>query len=68
MPPQRLAAMERALSRLSPTLLRALLHQCSLVDQLIKGLAVGDPWHRLAVVADALAAGGFRAGRPIPQR
>jgi DNA polymerase III subunit delta len=68
MPPQRLAAMERALSRLSPTLLRALLHQCSLVDQSIKGLAVGDPWHRLAVVADALAAGGFRAGRPIPQR
>jgi DNA polymerase-3 subunit delta len=68
MPPQRLAAMERALSRLSPTLLRALLHQCSLVDQAIKGLAVGDPWHRLAVVADALAAGGFRAGRPAPQR
>lgn len=68
MPPQRLAAMERALSRLSPTLLRALLHQCSLVDQSIKGLAVGDPWHRLAVVADALAAGGFRAGRPVPQR
>jgi DNA polymerase III subunit delta len=69
LPPQRLQAIERALSRLSPTACCArLLHQCSLVDQSIKGLAVGDPWHRLAVIADALAAGGFRAGRPIPQR
>jgi DNA polymerase III subunit delta len=68
LPPQRVQAIERALSRLSPMLLRALLHQCSLVDQSIKGLIGGDPWHRLAVVADALAAGGFRAGRPIPQR
>jgi DNA polymerase-3 subunit delta len=67
-PPQRVQAIERALARLSPTLLRALLHHCSLVDQSIKGLIGGDPWHRLAVVADALAAGGFRAGRPIPQR
>lgn len=68
LPPQRVQAIERAMSRLSPGLLRALLHQCSLVDQSIKGLITGDPWHRLAVVADALAAGGFRAGRPVAQR
>jgi DNA polymerase III subunit delta len=68
LPPQRAQAIERAVSRLSPGLVRALLHQCALVDQSIKGLAIGDPWHRLSVIADALAAGGFRAGRPIPQR
>lgn len=68
LPPQRVQAIERAVTRLSPGLVRALLHQCALVDQSIKGLTSGDPWHRLAVIADALAAGGFRAGRPIPQR
>ncbi|MCG6896589.1 MAG: DNA polymerase III subunit delta [Thiocapsa sp.] len=68
LPPQRLQAIARALTRLSPHLLRTLLQQCALTDQSIKGLATGDPWHRLAVVADALAAGGFRLARPVRQR
>jgi DNA polymerase-3 subunit delta len=66
LPPHRAQAIRQAVSRLSPTLLRSLLHQCALVDQSIKGLAAGDPWHRLAVITDTLAAGGYRAGRPIP--
>jgi DNA polymerase-3 subunit delta len=65
LPPKQAQAIGRALSRLSPTLVRSLLHQCALVDQSIKGLAPGDPWHRLAIITDALAAGGYRAGRPI---
>lgn len=60
LPPQRIQAMERALSRLSPTLLRTLIQQCALVDQMIKGQTPGDPWHRLAVIADAMAGGGLR--------
>lgn len=67
LPPQRRQAIERALKRLSPDLLHMLLRQCALADQSIKGLATGDPWHRLAVVADALAAGGFLAAHPVRQ-
>ncbi|NCA70882.1 MAG: DNA polymerase III subunit delta [Sphingobacteriia bacterium] len=68
LPPQRAQAIERALARLSPALLRTLLQQCALVDQAIKGLIRVDPWHQLAVIADTLAAGGFRAVQPLPRR
>lgn len=37
--------------------LQALVARCALIDLTIKGLAPGDPWHGLAVVADDLAAG-----------
>lgn len=65
LPPQRAQTIERALARLSPALLRSLLHRCTLVDQSIKGLAPGDPWQRLATIADALASGQRRDARPL---
>jgi DNA polymerase-3 subunit delta len=62
-PRMREPSVERALQRLSPTLLQDLLHQCAEADLAIKGLDPRDPWHQLAAIADALA-GGF----PIPLR
>ncbi len=63
-PKQRIGAVERTLQKCSPGLLRALIEQCAWVDRIIKGVAPGDPWHRLAVIADTLAAGGFRIAQP----
>ncbi len=67
-PRMRQAAIERALRRLSPALLHALLDECALADRSIKGIATGDPWHRLAVIADTLCAGGSQlaAGAKYP--
>lgn len=65
-PRMRQDAVERALKRLSPTLLQDLLHQCAQADLAIKGLSPQDPWHQLAAIADALAAGAFRI--PLPAR
>ena len=64
-PAPRQEAVERALRRLSPKLLRALLRQCAAADRSIKGLSPMDPWHRLGIIADALAAGGFRLPPPL---
>ncbi|MGQ9830766.1 MAG: DNA polymerase III subunit delta [Thermochromatium sp.] len=47
----------RALRRLSPRLLHELLAQCADVDRIIKGVAPGDAWHQLAVIADRLSGG-----------
>ncbi|MBK1644206.1 DNA polymerase III subunit delta [Thiocapsa imhoffii] len=65
LPPQRQQAIERAVTRLAPSLLHELLKECERVDQAIKGLAPDDPWHLLTVIADRFAAGGLRAGRPL---
>ena len=59
-PRMRQETIERALRRLSPRLLQRLLRQCLQTDLSIKGSAGGDPWHRLAIIADALCAGAFR--------
>lgn len=61
-PRMRQAAVERALQRLTAVRLQDLLHQCAQADLAIKGLAPSDPWHQLAAIADALAAGRF----PVP--
>ncbi len=58
-PRPRQETIVRALRRLSPTLPHRLLQQCLLADLSIKGLAPGDPWQRLAIIADALSAGDF---------
>ena len=63
-PRMRQDAVERGLKRLSPILLQDLLHQCAQADLAIKGLSPQDPWHQLAAIADALAAGAFRI--PLP--
>ena len=63
-PRPRQEAIGRALNRLSPGLLRALLRQCALADRAIKGLAPEDPWQRLDFIADTLAAG--RPSLPAP--
>lgn len=63
-PRPRHEAVERALRRFPPTLPGALLRQCAAADRSIKGLGRGDPWHRLAIIADALAAGGFKLPPP----
>ena len=57
--------VERALRRLSPKLLGALLRQCAAADLSIKGLSPTDPWHRLGIIADAFAAGAFKLPPPI---
>ncbi len=64
-PPHRQESVGRALQRLSPRLLRALLRQCAAADLAIKGLSPTDPGHRLGLIADALAAGGFRLPPPL---
>ncbi|MBK1718040.1 DNA polymerase III subunit delta [Thiocystis violacea] len=46
--------IERALRRLSTARLQELLQRCAKVDRSIKGLAPGDSWHQLAVIADGL--------------
>jgi DNA polymerase III delta subunit len=58
-------AIERALARLSPGLLRRLLQRCAGIDRAIKGQGSGDPWHGLSVLADALAR-GVTGGRARP--
>lgn len=63
-PRTREQAIERALQRLSPGLLQDLLSHCAQADLAIKGLDPQDPWHQLALIADALAAGGPRV--PVP--
>lgn len=63
-PRTREQAIERALQRLSPGLLQDLLSHCAQADLAIKGLDPQDPWHQLALIADALAAGGLRV--PVP--
>jgi DNA polymerase-3 subunit delta len=63
-PRMRQDAVERALRRLAPDLLQDLLGQCAEVDLAIKGLAPSEPWHQLATIADALAAGA--SGIPLP--
>jgi DNA polymerase-3 subunit delta len=60
-PRMRQDAVERALARLSPALLRRLLQRCADIDRAIKGQAAGDPWHALSVLADALARGAAKA-------
>lgn len=64
-PRPRQDAVERALRRLPPALPGALLRQCAAADRSIKGLGPGDPWHRLIIIADALAAGGFKLPPPM---
>lgn len=64
-PPHRQESVGRALQRLSPRLLRALLRQCAAADLAIKGLSPTDPGHRLGIIADTLAAGGFRLPPPL---
>jgi DNA polymerase III subunit delta len=59
-PRMREQAIERALQRRSPHLLQDLLRHCAQADLAIKGLDPRDPWHQLAAIADALAAGAFR--------
>ncbi len=56
-PRPRQESIGRALERLSPALLRALLRQCALADRAIKGLTPEDAWQRLGFIADTLAAG-----------
>lgn len=56
-PRSRFDQIARALNRLPLPFLRELLRRCAVIDRAIKGLAAGDPWHGLTVVADALAAG-----------
>jgi DNA polymerase-3 subunit delta len=68
MPRQRMEAIERALRRLSPTLLQSLVRQCALTDRAIKGLAPGDAWLRLNFIADTLAAGAIRLPPPPTPR
>jgi len=63
-PRMREQAIERALQRLAPRLLQDLLRHCAQADLAIKGLDTGDPWHQLTIIADALAAGGFRIAVP----
>jgi len=68
-PRMRQAPVERALQRLTPSLLQDLLHQCAQADLAIKGLGPGDPWHQLSTIADALAAHRPPAERsPRPNR
>jgi DNA polymerase-3 subunit delta len=64
MPRPRLEAIERALRRLSPTLLQSLVRHCALTDRAIKGLAPGDAWSRLNFIADTLAAGAVKLSPP----
>ncbi|QGU32983.1 DNA polymerase III subunit delta [Thermochromatium tepidum] len=56
-PRMRQETIERALRRLSTGQLRELLWQCAGVDRAIKGVDPGDPWHRLARIADGLSGG-----------
>lgn len=51
---QRLA--EPALRRIGPRKLMTALSECARIDQQIKGVAVGDPWHSLRGLALLLAA------------
>ncbi len=46
-----------ALKRLTLEHLQELLRQCACADRVIKGVSPGDPWHRLAAIADALSGG-----------
>ena len=64
-PRMREQAIGRALQRLSPRLLQDLLQHCAQADLAIKGLDPCDPWHQLAAIADALAAGGFQIPLPL---
>ncbi|MGE5153808.1 MAG: DNA polymerase III subunit delta [Bdellovibrio bacteriovorus] len=64
-PRMREQTIERALQRLSPSLLQDLLQHCAQADLAIKGLAAQDPWHLLATIADALAASGH--GMLVPR-
>ena len=68
MPRPRMEAIERALHRLSPTLLQSLVRQCALTDRAIKGLAPGDAWLRLNFIADTLAAGAVKLPPPPTPR
>ncbi|WP_295391404.1 DNA polymerase III subunit delta [uncultured Thiodictyon sp.] len=67
-PRQRQEAIERALRRLSGTLLRSLVRQCALADRSIKGLGPNDAWERLAFIADTLASGALRLPPPPTPR
>ncbi|QIK37515.1 DNA polymerase III subunit delta [Caldichromatium japonicum] len=57
-----------ALKRLPLARLYALLGQCAHADRVIKGVSPGDPWHRLATIADALSGGPLwgLAQQPAP--
>jgi DNA polymerase-3 subunit delta len=48
--------VQRALKRLPLGRLHRIVARCAVADREIKGLANGDPWHTLAVIADELAA------------
>lgn len=65
-PRMRQDGLERAARRLSPGVLRRLLQHCSRVDLAIKGMAAGDPWQRLALIADALCTGDLRTLAAAP--
>jgi DNA polymerase III subunit delta len=56
-PEMRHAAILRALRRLPPARLHALLARCAEVDRAIKGLSAADPWVLLHRIADGLAGG-----------
>jgi DNA polymerase-3 subunit delta len=58
-PRPRQEGIARALRRLSPDLIQRLLQQCLLADLSIKGMTHDDSWQLLAIIADALSAGGF---------
>ncbi|WP_295447466.1 DNA polymerase III subunit delta [uncultured Thiodictyon sp.] len=60
--------VERALRRLSTTLLRSLVRQCALADRSIKGLGPNDAWERLTFIADTLASGALRLPPPPTPR
>ncbi|NKN32741.1 DNA polymerase III subunit delta [Marichromatium bheemlicum] len=57
-PRPRVAMVERALRGRPPRRFNGLLRRCAEADLAIKGLAPGDPWQRLAAIADDLARGG----------
>ncbi|AHF02575.1 DNA polymerase III subunit delta [Marichromatium purpuratum 984] len=56
-PRPRMPVVERALRGRSSGQLHGLLRRCAEADLAIKGLAPGDPWQRLAAIADDLARG-----------
>jgi len=54
----RQARVLSALKRLTTTHLQDLVARCASADRQIKGLATGNPWQTLAIIADDLAGGG----------
>lgn len=65
-PRMRQGLIENALKRLRLGSVYRLLRQCAIADRMIKGAAPGDPWQRLAMIADGLGGGPIWEVEDLP--